>query len=121
MDQSKVFIVGNSLYSAGIERILTNSATVEIIGRCSTLPAALPLLKTVNPDVIIVANLFEKETINAVGALVTLYSHIPILRMDLSTDKLQVITSRRLSASSSELVATIAALSKNLVGGTVYE
>ncbi len=117
MNQYKVFIIGNSLYATGIDRILANSELVEVIGTAPTLLTALTLLKTLDPDVIIVADTFEKETIATVGAFVTRCSHLPILRTDLNGDQIQLITSQRLYACGSDLLTTITTLPKNLSGG----
>ncbi|MCG3211492.1 MAG: hypothetical protein FOGNACKC_05138 [Anaerolineae bacterium] len=117
MDQFKVFIVGNSLYSTGIDRILANSGDVTVIGVAPTLLAALTMLKSLAPDVIIVASILEEETIHTVGAFITMHSHIPILRTDLGTNKIQLITSQYLCASSFDLLEVMATLQENIVRG----
>lgn len=110
MNLSKVFIVGDSLYATGINRVLEDSAQVRVIGRATSLFAAMSMLKTITPDVIIVAGTLEEETISLVGAFITVYSHVPILRTDLGTNKLQLIASQYLDASAFDLLTAMATL-----------
>ncbi len=113
MNQHRAFIVGNSLYSESITEILINSETVEVIGTAPTLVTALTLLKVLEPDVVVVAGTFEEETLATVGAFIGRCAHLPILRTDLSTRRVQLITSQCFHARSFDLLAAIAGLPRN--------
>lgn len=108
----KVFVVGNSLFAETLARTLTN-ASVEVTASTPTPEAALSLLKTQHPDAVIVANASADETPPAAfGQFLAAYPDLPIIYADLSTDHVQVITSQRVGARSSDLLAAIAALPK---------
>lgn len=114
MDGRRVFIVGDSLLAEGLAQMLASYAgvgAVEVIGSAPTLEVALPLLKVKRPDVVIVAGTDEAAT-TIFGPLLTTHSDLPIIRADPNADKVQVITSQRIDARSSDLLAAIAALPK---------
>jgi DNA-binding NarL/FixJ family response regulator len=112
METRRVFIVGHSLFAEALARTLTSDA-VEVSGSAPTPEAAIPLIKAQRPDAVIVANASADETPPATfGQFLAAYPDLPIIYADLSTDDVQVITSQRLSARSSDLLAAIAALPK---------
>ena len=114
MDGRRVFIVGDSLLAEGLAQMLASYAgvgEVEVIGSAPTLEAALPLLKVKRPDVVIVAGTDEAATA-IFGPLLTTHSDLPIIRADLSAHTVQVITSHRVEARTSDLLAAIVALPK---------
>jgi hypothetical protein len=84
---------------------------VEMIGFAPTLETALPLLRAKQPDAVIVAGIDEAATA-VFGPLLVTYPDLPIICADLSTDSVQVITSQRVEAHMSDLLAAILALPK---------
>lgn len=75
-----------------------------MIGSAPTLVAALPLLKAKQPDAVIVAGIDEAATV-VFGFLLATYSDLPIICTDPSADSVQVITSQRVEAHLSDLLA----------------
>lgn len=106
----RVIIVGRSLFAEALAQMLVNdAATIEIIGIIPTLEAAQPLIASEDPDAVIVTSADPTDTA-IFGSLLSLYPDLPIISTHPNTDKIQVITSQRISARSSDLLAAITAL-----------
>ena len=112
MDQCKVFIIGNSIYSASLQCVLAKNEEVQLVGTAPNLAAAMPLLEATDAHVIFVVDPLEAEAIAALGALITRQPHLTILRTDLEHHQVQVITSQNIRARTADLTATIATLAK---------
>ena len=112
-DTCQVFIVGDSLFAETLSQMLVSSGTVVIIGAASSPEEALPLLATARPDVVIVADTGETDR-PTFDRLLATHPDLPIIRADLSQDYVQVITSQRVGARRSDLLAAIAALPKRM-------
>jgi DNA-binding NarL/FixJ family response regulator len=114
MDGHRVFIVGGSLFAEILAQMLatrSGAGAVNVIGAAPTLEAALPLLETNSPDAVIVTG--SDETAPAIfGPLLAAFPDLPLIRADLGANQVQVITSQRVAACSSDLLAAIAALPK---------
>lgn len=109
MKRRKVFLIGDSLFAETLGRMLATARTVRIIGSAPTPESALPLLATCRPEAVIVAggNVMSSA---AVGQLLTRYPDLPVICANLSMDNVQVITSHRISARTSDLLAAVAQL-----------
>lgn len=112
-DTCQVFIVGNSLFADSLSQMLVSSGAVVITGAASSPEEALPLLETTLPDVVIVADTGDTERLTCECLLAAL-PDLSVIRADLSQDYVQVITSQRVGARRSDLLAAIAALSKRM-------
>lgn len=111
MEARKVFLIGDSLFAETLTNTLAASVAVQLAGSAPTPEAALPLLKTCTPDAVIVAEVNEPSS-SAFGQLLAVFPDLPIIRADLSASDVRVITSQRVGARSSDLLAAITALPK---------
>jgi DNA-binding NarL/FixJ family response regulator len=109
MDARTVFIIGDSLFAETLARTLATPGGVEVVGSAPTPEAALPLIKARCPDAVIVAGVGE-VTPAAFAQLLASHPDLPLIRADLSASDVQVITSQRVGARSSDLLAAIAGL-----------
>jgi hypothetical protein len=106
----RVVIVDKSVFAEALAQMLTNStATVAIIAIAPTLEAAQPQIVAEEPDAVIVT---DPTDTSVFGSLLALYPDLPIISTHPDTDKIQVITSQRVNARSSNLLAAISALPK---------
>jgi hypothetical protein len=108
VDQHKVFVVGDSIFAAGIAQTLTDSGAAHVVGTGSSIGAAMPRLRENSLDALIVAG--TRDTLADCGDLLTTYPNLTIIRADLEIDKVQVISSRCVKARFSDLLAVIEAL-----------
>ena len=108
MKARKVFIVGDSLFAETLAQMLgaVNSDTITVIGSAPTLEAALPLLKTQQPDAVIVASASELPA-ETLSQFLSVHPTLSILCADLGTHDVQVITRRRVAARSDDLIKAI--------------
>ena len=106
----RVVIMGKSLFAEALAQMLTSyAAVIEIIAIAPTLEAAQPQIAAEEPDAVIVTDPTDTAVF---GSLLALYPDLPIISANPDTDKIQVITSQRVSARSSNLLAAISALPK---------
>jgi chemotaxis response regulator CheB len=114
METRRVFIVGDSLFAETLVQTLgIANPAVEMAGSAPTPEAAMPLIKTKRPDAVVVAKASAGEPPSAVfGQFLAAYPDLPIIYADLSANDVQVITSQRVGARSSDLLAAIAELPK---------
>lgn len=111
MSRRRVFVVGDSLFAETLTQMLTDAGTVSVVGSAPTPEAALPLLATCRPDAMIVAGESDLAA-SAFGQVLTAHPDLPVICADLSTDSLQLITSRRIGTRPSDLLAVVAGLPK---------
>ncbi len=111
MDKRRVFIVGDSLFAETLTRTLTSSGTVEVIGTAPSIAGVSAALKTQFADALIVAEIKESASAE-LAPLLAANPDLPILRADLNTDNIQVITSHRIGARTADLLAALAELPK---------
>jgi len=107
----KVFVIGDSLFAESLTRMLANAGTVRVVGSAPTPQAALPLLATSHPDAVIVAGENDMSTMTF-GPVLTAYPDLPVICADLNMDNVRVITSQRIGARASDLLAAVAGLPK---------
>ena len=112
MERRRVLLIGDSLFAEALTQMLAETA-VDIVGCAPTIETALPLLKTEDPDAVLIANAGADPTLPAAfGELLAVYPDLPILCADLRANDIRVITSRRVGARRSDLLAAITALPK---------
>ena len=112
MEARRVFIVGDTLFAETLGRMLAGSGAVEVAGSAPTPEAALLLLAGLCPDVVIVAS--TRDLSSATFArLLAAHPDLPIIRADLGTNDVRMITSQRVGARSSDLPAPIPPLSQH--------
>jgi DNA-binding NarL/FixJ family response regulator len=109
MDAPRVFVIGDSLFAETLAQLLARAGVVNVINAAPTCEAALPLLAQAPCDALVCA---DTGDLGSLGLLLAAYPDLPIIRADLDTDSVQVITSRRVGARTSDLLAAIAALPK---------
>ena len=107
-----MLIVGNSLFAESIAQILATSQSVKLAGTASTMEMALPLLNGNNFDAVVVAGTLAEDIAAICSVLVSAYPDLSIIRADLSTNKVQVITSRCIQARRDDFIAAVSALPK---------
>lgn len=105
----RVLIVGDTLFADALTRILGNHAEVELVGVAPTAKAAQAFITSHPLDALIIAGVGETAPA-AFGEFLSQYPDLPILRADLHTNDVQIITSHRVSARSPDLLAALAAL-----------
>ena len=111
MGRFRAFIVGCTLFAESIAQMLRDSETVEVVGAASTIETAMLWLEADSADAIIVTGR-DRESAGAIGPVFAAHRDVAIIRADLNTDQLQVITSRCVQARCDDLLAAIASLPK---------
>lgn len=106
-----MFIVGDSLFAETLTRTLTSSGMVEVIGSAPSLAEKSAARAAQRADALIVAEIKESAAAELVH-LLAVNPDLPILRADLNTDTIQVITSHRIGARTADLLAALAKLPK---------
>jgi hypothetical protein len=109
MDQHRVLILGNSLSAEALTQILQVSHQLGAAKRVSTIEMALEVLASQEIDALLMIGTADETSHWYLSAL-NRYPDLPILRSDLSTPKIQVITSRCIEARLEQLLEAIAAL-----------
>jgi DNA-binding NarL/FixJ family response regulator len=111
MQRRRIFIVGDSLFAEGLTQMLSTTRSVEVIGSAPTPEAALFSLAACLPDAVIVAGEDEMST-PAFGQLLAACPDLPLICADLSSDTVQIVTSRRIGTRKSDLLAAVKSLPK---------
>lgn len=111
MEMRRVLLVGDSLFAETLTRMLTQAGAVEVIGSAPTPQAALALLKSQRPDVVVIAGAGEDASA-VFGQFLAADPDLPLIRADLNAPDVQVITSQHIGARSSDLIAAITSLPK---------
>ncbi len=111
MQPHRVFVVGISLFAETMAQILGDSPTVTVIGTAPTPEAALPTFKTEYPDAVIVTGPAETSQ-STLGLLLTTNPDLPIIYADPNAEHMQVVTSQRVGARPSDLMAALTKLPK---------
>jgi DNA-binding NarL/FixJ family response regulator len=113
MNMYQLLIVGKSLYAEALGRMLANQESLTVIGIAPTTEVAIELLRTEHPDAVIMAGAGETAQA-AVGPLLSEYPDLIIFSANLDANHVQVITSERIDARLSELLAAITASPKRI-------
>lgn len=109
MKTRRLFIIGSSLFAESLAQLLSREGGLAVIGTAPTAEAALPTIKTEYPDAVIVAGTIEASQ-STLGLLLTAYPDMTVICTDLNSDYMQVITSQRVGAHPSDLMAALAQL-----------
>lgn len=111
MDHRKIFILGNSLLTAGLVHLLGNKPEIEVVGNATTAEEALPLMNGQLIDALVVMGTNDQTTVRFCPILAA-YPDLPVIRADISQNAVQLITSQNIEADPESLLATIAGLPK---------
>ncbi len=110
MTTHRVLVIGNSLFAATLTQLLADVPDVAVVAEADSTQTALSLLKTVCPDVVIMAAYGNAaDNADLVGLVVT-HPQLPLIRADLTSNTVQVITSRSVSARREDLLAVLNSL-----------
>ena len=109
-DTHHLFIIGDSLFAETLTQLLAGATTVAVLGIASDMEEALPQVRTLRPDAVIVAGTDAVQF--RLGLLSALLPELPIICADLHDEYVHLITSRRIGARYSDLLAAIHALPK---------
>ncbi|MFN8491904.1 MAG: hypothetical protein U0350_30165 [Caldilineaceae bacterium] len=109
MDPHRVVIVGDSLFAETLTHMLTSSGAVVVIGVVATVAEVLPLLQVQRPDAVIVAETAAVDH-SLLGPLMAMAPDLSIIRANLNSDYVQVITSQRIGARLADLLAALMTL-----------
>ena len=110
MNPCRVLVIGNSLFAETLAGMLAAVAEISVVAEADTPQTALSLLKSVCPDVVIVADSVATHAGNELVGLVVTHPNLPLIRADLTANTVQVITSRSISARRDDLLAVLADL-----------
>ena len=109
-DTHHLFIIGDSLFAETLTQLLAAATTVAVLGMASDVEEALPQVRTLRPDAVIVAATDAGQI--RLGPLSALLPEVPIICADLHDEYVHLITSRRIGARYADLLAAIQALPK---------
>lgn len=107
----RIFIVGDSLFTETLSQMLATSEGIRITGKARDVAAAVPLIATHQPDLVIVADASHSSHVS-LGPLLSQHPDLPIICADLSHDYVQVITSQRIGTRREDLLQAIHTLVK---------
>ncbi|HEX6386688.1 MAG TPA: hypothetical protein VF177_18635 [Anaerolineae bacterium] len=101
--------MGHSLFAETLSQMLASSGKVAVVGVAPTPEKALPLLEAEIPDAVIVVDADEFSLLSFVPLLIA-DPHLPLIRADLNTNQVLIITSQRISARRDDLLEAILSL-----------
>lgn len=111
-DACRVFLIGDSLFTESLAQMLAEAEKVQVVGTAVFPQDDFTAVTQSHPQVIILADAGQHP--NAATALLTQFPDIPIIQADLNRDYVQVITSRRVHARRTDLLAAIMELSRTI-------
>jgi DNA-binding NarL/FixJ family response regulator len=111
MDHRRIFILGSSLLTAGLGRLLGKTPGIEVVGNASSADEALPLMNGQVIDALLVMGTDDQTTMR-ICPILAKYPDLPVIRADISQNVIQLITSQNIEADPESLLATIAGLPK---------
>ena len=111
MDRRKIFILGSSLLTDGLDRLQGEAPDIEVVGNAATTAEALPLMNGKLIDVLVVMGTNSQTTVRFCPILAA-YPDLPVIRADISQNKMQLVTSQDIEADPDALLAVIASLPK---------
>lgn len=109
MEERRIFLLGNSLLTSSIAGILEADPRFVVLGSAATPEEALPLMNGHCIDAIIVLGTDDQTTFRMCPVLAQ-YPGLPILRVDISKNQVQLITSQNLAAKPTEFMAALSTL-----------
>lgn len=110
-DACRVFLMGDSLFIESLAQMLAEAESVQVVGTAVFPLDDFTAVTNVYPQVIILADAGQHQ--NVATTLLTQFPDIPIIQADLNRDYVQIITSRRVNARRTDLLAAI----RELVAG----
>lgn len=111
MDFHRVLIIGNSLLTEGIAQMLGDSQAVQVIGVAATADEALATIAEQDVDALIVMGTNDQTTVRYCQIMAQ-YPDLPLIRADISQNKVQVYTSQCVDAKPDALIEAISLLPK---------
>jgi hypothetical protein len=112
VDVCRAVIVGDSLFAETLSQMLATSGRVAVVGVVPSPEEALPLLQSELPDAVIVVNADEFSLMSFVPLLIA-DPHLPLIRTDLNTNQVLIITSKSISARRDDLLEAILSLPRH--------
>ena len=112
-EDCRIFLIGDSLFTESLGQMLAETKNLQIVGTAVSSTVAITAVAQTLPHIIIVANASE-HTQTDLNSLLSLYPSLPIIHTDLNQDYVQIITSRRVRARRTDLLAAISELSKQV-------
>lgn len=109
MDFHRVLIIGNSLLTEGIAQMLGDSQAVQVIGVAATADEALVTIAEQDVDALIVMGTNDQTTVRYCQIMAQ-YPGLPLIRADISQNKVQVFTSQSVDAKPGALIEAICSL-----------
>lgn len=113
VSERSVFLLGNSLLTNGILRLLEESSLFRVLGCVETVEEALAEIGDQLIDALIVVGT-GKETTMRVCPVIAQYPDVPILRADISQNHIQLVTSQNIEANPDNLLSVLAALPRRV-------
>ncbi len=107
--------MGESLPAEGMARLLENIEHFQLVDQVQTLSRVRQLVEENKVDVLILIDTgsMPGQSHAHLGSLLSQYPGLPIIRANIDTDKVQVITSHCVDANLDELTKAISKLSRN--------
>lgn len=109
-EKCRIFLIGDSLFTDSLVQLLADVENIELTGTAVSPSTAITSIAKAIPHIIIVANASGQSQIN-INPLFSIYPSIPIITANLNQDYVQIITSRRVGARRTDLLAAIQELS----------
>jgi DNA-binding NarL/FixJ family response regulator len=103
----RVFLMGDALFTESLAQMLAEAENIQVVGT-AVFPfdtATETAVAQSHPQVIILAAAGQHQ--NTATILLGQFPDIPIIQADLNRDYVQVITSRRVNARRTDLLAAI--------------
>ncbi len=105
-EERRVFLVGDSLFNESLVQILDAAAGINIVGSAVIRELDLEVLSAARPHVIVLAAGGQSGQ-DTCASLLSQFPEIPVIHADLNRDYVQIITSRRVHARRTDLLAAI--------------
>lgn len=109
-EDCRVFLIGDSLFTESLAQMLAEAKNIMVVGTAVSPTTATTAVAKAFPHIIIVANASNNIQSNF-QPLLSIFPTIPLIHADLNQDYVQIITSRRVSARRTDLLAAINELS----------
>ena len=105
----RVLIIGGSLLTNGVLRLLKEDQRFMVLGCVETVDEALQAMGNGAVDALVVMGT-DNQTTMRVCPVIAQYPEIPILRADISQNHIQLVTSQNIEANPDNLLTVLAAL-----------
>jgi DNA-binding NarL/FixJ family response regulator len=102
------------LLTNGIVRMLEEDPRFMVLGCASSVDEALVIMNKQVADAIIVLGTDDQTTLRVCPVLAK-YPDVPVLRVDISKDHVELVTSKRIEATPGELLEAVATLPSRTV------